>query len=84
MQSQKFDEKSERNEEIDSDWKKAENFPESIIGRKRLRMMRRILGELGISMPIPMNHASFTDEYCKKYGKKEEAGDWPLFRRKDD
>ena len=72
MQSQKLNEKEERDYEVNQDYSKARNFPTSVIGRRRLRMLRRILFDLGIPFPIPMNSAAITDEYCTKYGKKEE------------
>ena len=72
MQPQTSDEENkERNIEIDNDYNKAKNYPDTIIGRKRLRGLRVLLGQLGIELHVPMNSAAFTDEYCKKYGKKE-------------
>ena len=71
MQSQKSDEEIERSREIEKDWKKACQFPNSILGRKRLRELRHILYHLGINLHIPMNSAYVTDEYCRNYGKDE-------------
>ena len=66
---------SEIKTEIEADYRKANQFPKSIIGRKRLRALRQALWEIGIHVPIPMNSAQITNEYCKKYGK-EESDKW--------
>jgi len=61
----------ERLEEINKAYSKAVNFPTTIIGRKRLRALRKALSELGINVHIPMNSALYTNDYCLKYGNKE-------------
>ena len=72
MQSQTSNEENEeRNDEIAKDFAKAFQFPATIIGRKRLRMLRFAFHKLGIYVPIPANSAAYTDEYCRKYSKEE-------------
>ena len=71
MRTQTLTEKEERNEEIDNDYMKARNYPDTIIGRKRLRGMRRFLWALSINMNVPNNSAAVTAKYCKEHGKNE-------------
>ncbi len=75
MQSQKLYEK-ERLEETNKDWRKASEFPTTIIGRKRLRAMRKALWELGIKVHIPMNSAAYTNSYCLQHGEEEPSDDF--------
>ena len=75
MQSQtsneEIEERIERNREVDKDWHKARQFPTTVIGRVRLRNMRRFFHHVGINVQIPMNSAAFTDAYCRAFGKTE-------------
>lgn len=75
MQSPKSNEKEiriERAEEIRKNYYKARQFPLSVIGRKRLRMMRFLFHKLNIPFLIPMNSAFVTDDYCQTYNKEPE------------
>ena len=65
------EENSERNQEIDQDFFKAQSLPKTIIGRKRLRALRKFLKKMGINVHVMYNSAMVTDEYCLAYGKKE-------------
>ena len=67
------EESKERNQEIDKDWSKARQFPTTVIGRTRLRALRRTLQCLGVRVQIPLNSAAYTNTYCIKYGKKEKC-----------
>lgn len=76
LQSQNSNEKNQRTEreiEISKDYSKAARWQESIISRKRFRELRKALWKMGIRVHIPGNHASFSDEYCKKYAPLEES-----------
>lgn len=57
--------------ELKKDWSKTYTFRKSIIGRVRLRGVRKIMFELGIPMSIHFNSAIFTNAYCLKYHKPE-------------
>ena len=65
------EESKERNQEIDKDWFKSNQFPHTVIGRVRLRGIRALMSKLRIPFYVPGNSAVFTNEYCFKYGKKE-------------
>lgn len=71
LQSQKSNEKSEREIEIGNSYSKARQFPNTIIGRKRFREMRRALWGMGIYVRIPGNLAHYSHDYCAKYGEEE-------------
>lgn len=65
--------RTEREIEIGNDYSKARKFPHTIIGRKRLRGLRRALWKINIHLFVPMNSAQYTDEYCKAYSKEVES-----------
>ncbi len=73
MQSQKSNEEDqELRDEISRDRIKARVFADTIIGRKRLRYIRKMLYDLDVPVPIPSSNAQITHDFCKKYGKEEE------------
>lgn len=70
-----YNEENEIKQEYAVDPRKAMMFADSVIGRKRLRMMRYTLHLLNMTMSVPGGYAQYTHDYCRKYADHE-SGNW--------
>ena len=76
MQSQKSNETSKKESILDQAQYEADRLNEvwkdrhywsTSVSRGIFRKLRALLYKLETPLKVPGNHASFTDEYCKKY-----------------